>query len=190
MFKTKGDFLAHQGLKAVLPGVSRLLGEPEMEGLSYVFQGRNPRVDDIRLYHEVDKKFLGRIYALVCEARIKAPAGDQGAPGKLRLTYQGSLRKGRPVFKTARGGGPEGLAARLNQDQELLDLLAKQDLEYLKIFWDGDLERWRALARPLGGSFIWVALPPIRYRVKLPEGHDQYMVKAMDRIALCIAQAA
>ncbi len=187
MFKTKGDYLAHQALKQLLPGVSRLLGEPEMEGISYLFQSSNPLVDDIRLYNEVDKKFLGRIYALVCEARIQHPR-DQGAEGMLLLSYRGSLRKGQPWFKTARRGGPEKLASLLNEDQKLLELLAKQDLEYLKIHWDGQMKRWRALARPLGGSYIWVALPPMRYRVKLPTGHDQYMVEAMDRIARNIAQ--
>ena len=92
-----------------------------------------------------------------------------------------------PGSRPRGAGGPENLAALLNEDQKLLELLAKQDLEYLKILWDGPTKRWRALARPLGGSYLWVAMPPIRYRVKLPEGHDQYMVEAMDRIARNIA---
>ena len=54
--------------------------------------------------------------------------------------------------------------------------------EYLKIFKDLPKDVCRILYRPFGGSFVSLLFPPVKYRVKLPDKHNQYMVDSINLI--------
>jgi hypothetical protein len=180
-YKTKGDLAAWQFLEEMAGDFSRILGKPKQELQRFIFQVNAPYLKNIQVCYEIDKKFLGKIYALIFEGRVPVfLSSEEFFP--IHLSYSGKVKKGRPFFEDDNKTGNNPLVQKLNRNDKLIDLCWPQDLEHLKIYWDVQEEVCRIRYRPLGGSFIWLIFPPMRYRVKLPDRHAQYMVKSMKLI--------
>lgn len=163
------------------------LGQPTRDGLALVFAGREHPLGGLRVRYVEERKFLGKIYATVVEGRV-ANTGRVREKQKVELQYAGFFLKGMPFFKPVRGKGtsPEKsvlLANRLNGDKFLLDACRGLDLEFLRVFYDGQEEAWKIQMRPYGGSMVCLMFPPMSYNVALPKGHGEKIICVMRRIA-------
>ena len=180
-YKTGGDLAAGQFLKEIVGDFSQILGEPEQEKERFIFRINETYLKDIQVYYEVDKKFLGNIYALIFEGCIPLH-GIIGKFSPLHLSYSGMIKKGRPFFEYDKKEGENPLARKLNKNEKLIDMCWHQDLEYLKIFQDVQKDVIRVRYRPFGGSFVWLLFPPVKYRVRLPDRHYRIMVNSIKLI--------
>ena len=180
-YKTSSDLVARQFLKKIVGDFSKILGEPEQEKQRFIFKINKTYLKNIQVYYEVDKKFLGNIYSLIFEGCIPLH-GITGKFPPLHLSYSGTIKKGRPFFDCDKKEGVNPLARKLNKNEKLLNMCWQQDLEYLKIFKDLPKDVCRILYRPFGGSFVSLLFPPVKYRVKLPDKHNQYMVDSINLI--------
>jgi hypothetical protein len=95
----------------------------------------------------------------------------QGVPGKgVRVAGAG----------TARGSDAAAgrLAALLSADERLGAALGGVDFELLSVRPDG-----RPAIRHLGGSIVWVLVPPIVRETPLPPGQVKAIVRALNAFA-------
>jgi hypothetical protein len=180
-YKTRGDLAAWQFLEEMIGDFSRILGEPKQELQWFVFQVNTPYLKNVQVCYEIEKRFLGKIYALIFEGRVPIlRTSDHYSP--IHLSYSGKVKKGRPFFEEDHATRKNPLVQKLNRNDKLIELCWSQDLEYLKIYCDVQEEVCRIRYRPFGGSFVRLLFPPLRYSVKLPDRHAQYMVKSMKLI--------
>ena len=101
----------------------------------------------------------------------------------LPATSEGLSARGRGVVRRqgvrfrAKGSdrGGDRLAELLSADERLGDALGRVDFELLAVRPDG-----RPAIRHLGGSIVWVLVPPIVRATPLPPGQAEAMVQAID----------
>jgi hypothetical protein len=104
----------------------------------------------------------------------------------LPATSRGLTARGRGVVRMqgvrfrARGGDEAGsrLAAELSADAGLGKALAEVHFERLAVDPDG-----RPVIRHMGGSVVWVLIPPVVRTTPLPAGQPEAMVRALDEFA-------
>ena len=70
------------------------------------------------------------------------------------------------------------LAAELSADAELGEALGVVHFERLAVEPDG-----RPVIRHMGGSVVWVLIPPLVRSTPLPAGQPEAMVRALDEFA-------
>lgn len=164
----------------------RTLGEPARQGVSLDFPHNGLPFERFRVSYTLESKFLGKIYAMVVEAKV-LPGKRDYSRERAELCYSGFIARGMPFFKTMkekRKGTPDmSLAKGLNRNKRLLDVCRDLDLEHLRVFYDHQEEIWRIQARPYGGSVVQFMLPPVSYNVMLPKGHTEGILVAMKEIA-------
>ena len=106
--------------------------------------------------------------------------------GVLDLRFSGFIRRGEPFFvmkRASREKGPgEELVQWLNKDQGLLAECLRLEVEYLKVLFDPLDGGGRVQIRPYGGSLIQMALPPLKYHVKLIREQAELFLSVMERI--------
>jgi hypothetical protein len=165
-----------------------LLGEPmeEEDGFFFPLKGKASPFSSFKICYEIEKKFLGKIYAMVLEARFTWPKEIRPAE-RIELHYSGFIRKGTPYFayisskKTGINGNE--LFRLLNHDRDLIDQCWKLEIEFLRMFFDPQEDLWRVQARPYGGSFIHLLFPPMQYNVILVKEQADLIFSIMKRIA-------
>jgi hypothetical protein len=83
-------------------------------------------------------------------------------------------------FRPRRGGDESAsrLATALSSDAELAEALGRVHFERITVEPDG-----RPAIRHLGGSVVWVLLPPVVRATPLPDGQPEAMVAALDEFA-------
>jgi Protein of unknown function (DUF3156) len=104
----------------------------------------------------------------------------------LPATSRGLTARGRGVVRMqgvkfrARGGDEAAsrLAAELSADAELGKALAEIHFERLAVEPDG-----RPVIRHMGGSVVWLLIPPLVRATPLPAGQPEAMVRALDEFA-------
>jgi len=104
----------------------------------------------------------------------------------LPATSRGLSARGRGVVRMqgvrfrARGGDNAGarLASELSADVGLGKALADVHFERLAVEPDG-----RPVIRHMGGSVVWVLIPPVVRTTPLPAGQPEAMVRALDAFA-------
>ena len=120
-YKTKADLAAWQALEETIGDFSRILGEPRQTLQRFIFQVNAPYLKNVQVYYEVDKKFLGKIYALIFEGQVPVHRpSDNFLP--MQLCYSGKVKKGRPFFEDDSKAEKNPLVQRLNRNDKLLDL--------------------------------------------------------------------
>jgi hypothetical protein len=165
-----------------------LLGEPREAGneLSFSLKEKDFPFTGFKIRYDIDKKFLGRIYAMVLEATFGRQKQIHSLT-KIELRYSGFVKKGTPYFACASSTKAEAdgnaLLRLLNEDQTLIETCRKVDIEFLKVFFDGTEEEWKVQVRPYGGSFVHLLLPPMRYNVILVKEQAALIFSVMKRIA-------
>jgi hypothetical protein len=104
----------------------------------------------------------------------------------LPATSRGLKARGRGVVRMqgvrfhARGGDEAAsrLAAELSADAELGRALAEVHFERLAVEPDG-----RPVIRHMGGSVVWLLIPPVARTTPLPPGQPEATVRALDEFA-------
>ena len=104
----------------------------------------------------------------------------------LPATSRGLTARGRGVVRMqgvrfrARGGdeAESQLAAELSADAGLGKALAEVHFERLAVDPDG-----RPVIRHMGGSVVWVLIPPVVRTTPLPAGQPEAMVRALNEFA-------
>jgi hypothetical protein len=104
----------------------------------------------------------------------------------LPATSRGLSARGRGVVRMqgvrfrARGGdeAESRLAAELTADAELGRALGEVHFERLAVEPDG-----RPVIRHMGGSVVWLLIPPVARTTPLPAGQPEAMVRALDEFA-------
>src|ERR671921_2371775 len=104
----------------------------------------------------------------------------------LPATTRGLTARGRGVVRMqgmrfrARGGDDVAsrLAAELSADAELGRALGEVHFERLAVEPDG-----RPVIRHMGGSVVWLLIPPVARTTPLPAGQPEAMVRALDEFA-------
>jgi hypothetical protein len=75
-------------------------------------------------------------------------------------------------------GAAASLAAKLSDDTDLGEALARVHFERLSVEPDG-----RPVIRHMGGSVVWVVFPPIIRASPLPPGQPAEIVRALEEFA-------
>jgi hypothetical protein len=168
------------------------LGNPAMEGGSIVFPQENHPFVSFRARYTEERKFLGKIYAMVIESKV-APGKRDWGDQRAELFYRGILASRKPFFKLMKGrkNGQQSsavLVEALNGSTRLLDASSKLDLEYLKVSYDQEEEIWNIHVRPYGGSLVHLMFPPVRYNVMLPKNHAEGIMAVMKLIAALLKE--
>ena len=104
----------------------------------------------------------------------------------LPVTEEGLSARGRGVVRMqgvrfrAKGSDPGArrLAELLSADERLGEALGRVDFELLAVRPDG-----RPAIRHLGGSIVWILIPPIVRATPLPPGQAEAMAHALDAFA-------
>jgi hypothetical protein len=104
----------------------------------------------------------------------------------LPATSRGLTARGRGVVRMqgvrfrARGGDEDAsrLATELSADAELGRALGEVHYERLGVEPDG-----RPVIRHMGGSVVWLLIPPVARTTPLPAGQPEAMVRALDEFA-------
>jgi hypothetical protein len=104
----------------------------------------------------------------------------------LAATSRGLSARGRGLvrmqgvrFRARRGDeAASRLAAELSADAELGKALAEVHFERLAVEPDG-----RPVIRHMGGSVVWLLIPPVARTTPLPPGQPEAMVRALDEFA-------
>ncbi|MBM4338246.1 MAG: DUF3156 family protein [Deltaproteobacteria bacterium] len=165
-----------------------ILGEPseEGQGLCFSLKGKTSPFSGFKIRYVIEKKFLGKIYAMVLEATFGRQKEFQPS-GKIELRYSGFIRKGTPYFAYAssKKTGTDGneLLQLLNHDEDLIEQCKKLEIEFLNIFFDPQADFWTVQVRPYGGSFVHLMLPPMQYNVILVKEQADLIFSIMKRIA-------
>jgi hypothetical protein len=144
-------------------------------GLEAVLQGlKGERDVALRLVPE-GRVFGGNWGLEVSTAEPVLPATSLGLSARGR----GVVRR-QGVRFSARGSDPAAgrLAALLSADERLGAALGGVDFELLSVRPDG-----RPAIRHLGGSIVWVLLPPVVRETPLPPGQVKAIVRALDAFA-------
>ena len=131
---------------------------------------------DLVLRMVPEGRFLGGNWALeVSTAQPLLPATPLGLTARGR----GVVRRTGVSFK-AKGSDPAArrLAELLSGDERLGEALGSVDFETLAVRPDG-----RPAIRHLGGSVVWVLVPPIVRATPLPRGQAAAMTHALDALA-------
>ncbi|TVM32482.1 hypothetical protein [Oceanidesulfovibrio marinus] len=167
------------------------LGPFEETGENFEFAPGQGGARSLRLTWEQKKKFMGGVYRTVLEAEFDS---DVPVRAPLVLHYGGALFKGAPEFKNKKQEAAEGahdvLADLLNQNKGLVDLLFLQDIEKMTLE-PGDKDGTvRMRLAPVGGSFVWMLMPPMKYAVKLPAKHGAAMVETVNVLARLLGHGA
>lgn len=155
-------------------------GPAQANGGDFAFDPAGTPFVSLRAFLSPQKKILGGVFGFTLEAVMDRPASLLDA-GDLRLCYRGALVKGEPYFKAERDPQGGELAGKLLADARLKKLLQLQDLEDMRLVnHDG---RLAARFTPIGGSFVYMVLPPMKYAVKLPGDHARALAEAALRLA-------
>ena len=131
---------------------------------------------DLVLRMVPEGRFFGGNWGLeVSTAEPLLPATPLG----LMARGRGVVRQRGVSFK-AKGADPAAhrLAELLSADERLGEALGRVDFETLVVRPDG-----RPAIRHLGGSVVWVLLPPIVRATPLPRGQAEAMTYALDVFA-------
>ena len=133
----------------------------------------------------------GRDLALRLRPEGRVLGGNWGlelstAQPALPATSRGLTARGRGVVRMqgvrfrARGGDDAAtrLAAELSADAELGKALGEVHFERLAVDPDG-----RPVIRHMGGSVVWLLIPPVARTTPLPAGQPEAMVRALDEFA-------
>ena len=153
--------------------------------------GYRPREGDSPYSVVLDAPKGGRDLALRLRDEGRVFGGNWGlelstAEPVLPPTSRGLSARGRGVVRMqgvkfhARGGDEAAsrLAAQLSADAELGEALAEVHFERLSVEPDG-----RPVIRHMGGSVVWVLIPPVVRTTPLPAGQPEAMVRALDEFA-------
>jgi hypothetical protein len=136
-----------------------------------------PGRHDLILRLEPEGRIFGGNWGLVlstAEHVLPATARGLAARGRGLVKMQG-------VRFRPRGRGDESasrLAAALSADTELAEALERVHFERIAVDPDG-----RPAIRHMGGSVVWVLLPPVVRATPLPDGQPEAMVAALDEFA-------
>jgi len=141
-----------------------------------------------KIHYNIEKKFLGRIYVMILEAKIP-PKKIFNTFERIELRYSGFIKRGNALFtsvplkKGSNSKGENKVLQLLNTDDRLIEQCSKLDSEFLRLFFDPQEEVLKMEMRPYGGSFIHLMLPPMRYNVMLVEEQADLIFSIMKRIA-------
>ena len=142
------------------------------EGLRAVLSAP-PGKPDLAVRLVPEGRFFGGSWALeVSTVDPVLPATPRGLTARGR----GVVRR-QGVSFSARGGEPAArrLADLLTADERLGAALARVDFETLAVRPDG-----RPAIRHLGGSVVWMLIPPLVRATPLPPGQAEAMTRAVD----------
>jgi hypothetical protein len=166
-----------------------LLGKPREEGDRLVFSSKDLPFVDFNIRYDIQKKFLGKIYAMVLEGKFVWQKMFNTSK-KIELRCSGFFKKGRPFFVAVpskkREDNGDVVLQLLNQEESLIESCWKSDLEFLKIFFDPQNKIGIIQVRPYGGSFIHLLFPPMRYNVVLVKNQAELILSIMKNIAQVI----
>jgi hypothetical protein len=153
--------------------------------------GYRPREGDSPLSAVLAAPEGGRDLALRLKDEGRVFGGNWGlelstAEPVLPATSRGLTARGRGVvrmqgvkFRARRGDeAASRLAAELSADAELGRALAEVHFERLAVEPDG-----RPVIRHMGGSVVWVLIPPLVRATPLPAGQPEAIVRALDEFA-------
>lgn len=165
----------------------KVLGEPREEGNGLVFPLKNLPFIGFKIHYDIEKKFLGRIYVMVLEAKIPQKKIFKTSE-RIELRYSGFIKKGNALFtsvplkkgNTSNSGNK--VLQLLNEDDRLIEQCSKLDSEFLRLFFDSQEEVLKIEMRPYGGSFIHLLFPPMRYNVILVKEQADLIFSIMKRI--------
>jgi hypothetical protein len=153
--------------------------------------GYRPREGDSAYSRVLAAPEGGRDLALRLQDEGRVFGGNWGlelstAEPVLPATSRGLSARGRGVvrmqgvkFRARRGDeAASRLAADLSADAELGKALGEVHFERLAVEPDG-----RPVIRHMGGSVVWVLIPPVLRSTPLPAGQPEAMVRALDEFA-------
>lgn len=156
-------------------------------GFSFFADGMG--LQQVELTWDHRKKFLGGVYRSVLEVTV---ATDASPFPKQTLHYLGTVLKGKPEFRdaTKKQNASSALIEMLNTDKGVVDALAMQDIEDMTLEYIENEGVVHIRIVPLGGSFVWMLFPPMKYYVRLPEKHGEAMWKTVGCIARILGRDA
>ncbi|AGL02293.1 DUF3156 family protein [Desulfoscipio gibsoniae] len=177
--KQKIDGYARTSLGFIAKEFGAYLGKMEADPDGVVFTAPPGSLSQVRITNNKKKFLLGGLFALeiIGEIPLKGLVRDN-CP--IRLHYRGSLLKGKAYFQD-RQGVHKAIVSRLNNDAELIRTLSQLDLEKGEIWVDDD--KYTIKLSPLGGSYMYMMIPPLRYTGSLPK-------KEINRLYAALARAS
>ncbi len=164
------------------------LGEPKKEGNELTFPLKSLPFSGFKIRYDIEKKFLGRIYVMVLEAKL-LQRKMLGPSERIELRYSGFIKKGNafftsvPLKKRGNRHGGNRVLQLLNEDHRLIEQCSKLESEFLRLSFDSQEEVLKVEMRPYGGSFIHLMFPPMHYSAILVKEQADLILSIMKRIA-------
>ncbi len=137
----------------------------------------------IELRMRGDGRVFGGSWAL--EASTSEPVLP-ATPRGLSARGRGVVRQSGVRFRARGGdGAAAALAERLGCDERLGEALGRVHFERVAVTAEG-----RPEIRHLGGSVVWMLLPPVARATPLPEGQPEAMLAALAEFRRCARDVA
>lgn len=125
------------------------------------------------------KSLFGGVYSLDLIGEI-GKKGNEKKSRTIRMGYEGRFVKGKAYFDAGKDS-ESPLVKQLNGDHQLISDLSELDLEKLEIQVQED--KYTVKMTPIGGSFLYMTFPPMKYPCSLLAGEVEKMCRALVRLS-------
>lgn len=133
---------------------------------------------DLVLAYDMGNYLFSRVYNLTITANVPV---DRGLPHNLVLSHKS---KEGPFLEPAKGAGMITETSQRNLDAFNKDLLVRlKSIDLLKLDISIKDDASRITVIPIGGSFVWVFIPPIFQPTSFPQGEQKRIIELVRAIS-------
>jgi hypothetical protein len=174
--RQKIDGYAQQYLREIAHHFQPYFGEMAMSNEAAVFSAPPQPLSRVRIFNKQNKQLFGGVYSLQVVGEIDRP--DLTAlKDPIRIFYRGLFKKGQAYFRQKQ----DTLAEYLNGHPELIATLTQLDLEFGAIRAVNG--KYEVQLTPLGGSYLYMTFPPLRYSGTISKQEISGLVKTLRQLS-------
>ncbi|MGD8400586.1 MAG: DUF3156 family protein [Bacillota bacterium] len=180
--RQKIDGYAQQYLREIVQHFRPYFGEMTLSNEAAVFAAPPQPLSRVRIFNKQNKQLFGGIYSLQVVGEIDRPELT-AVKAPIQIFYRGFIKKGQAYFRQKQDAFSE-FVQRLNGHQELIATLTQLDLEFGVI--RAVTGKYLVQLAPLGGSYLYMTFPPLRYPGVISKREISGLVQALRQLSLIL----